>query len=547
VNGRPRTIREVLDAAVARAPDKPYLLFEDRAITYAELRSRVDRAANAFRELGIRTGDRVSLMLPNAPPFLECWLGLNSLGASMVPVNTAFRAREARYVVDHSESRLLVADARYLDIAREAGAKCRLLDLGMVVVGTRPDGERVEPGDERSYEALLAAATDTPVEARLDEDDEASILYTSGTTGNPKGCVEEHSYYLLAARVYARTLGLGPEDRVLTPLPLFHMNPQILSTMGTLLTGGSLVLLDRFHPGSWWDEVRRFRPTVFHYLGVMPAMLMGLPERPDDRDQPARIGIGAGVPPDLHARFEERFGCQLLEVFGMTEVGLNFCCPPGPDRRIGTRCFCRVFPEYEARVVDDEDRDLAPSGVGELLLRGSDPARRRLGFMREYLKNPAATAQAWRGGWFHTGDFVTADADGWYSFVDRKRDIVRRSGENISTSEVEAVLRAHPAVVDAAVIPVPDPIREEEVKAYIVLQPEHTPETAPPEALLRWCEERLAYFKVPRYLEYRDGFPRTPTEKVQKQALKAEREDLTIGCYDRLAADRPAPRERSGT
>jgi carnitine-CoA ligase len=524
-----RTIREVLDAAVERSPDKPYLIFQNQSITYRELRSRVDRAANLFRELGVRKSDRVSLMLPNSPRFLECWLGLNSLGASIVPVNTAFRAREAQYVVDHSESRMLVVDAAYLKVARQAAGACPLLELGTLVVG---DYE----GSEAGYERLLARADDTPATVPLSEDDEASVLYTSGTTGNPKGCVEEHSYYLLAARVYTRALRLGPQDRVLTPLPLFHMNPQILSTMGTLLVGGSLVLVDRFHPRTWWDEVRRTRATVFHYLGVMPAMLMGLPEGDDDRNQPARLGVGAGVPPDLHRRFEERFNCRLLEVFGMTEVGLNFCCSPEGDRRVGTRCCCQVFPEYEARVVDDEDRDVPAGQIGELLLRGSDPARPRQGFMREYLKNPSATAEAWRGGWFHTGDFVTADQDGWFSFVDRKKDVVRRSGENVSSSEVEAVMRAHPAVLDAAVIAVPDPIREEEVKAYVVLRPGYTPETDPPDALLSWCAERLAYFKVPRYLEYRDSFPRTPTEKVQKQMLKTERDDLTSGCYDRVVA-----------
>lgn len=538
-----RTIRDVLVAAVARSPDKPYLLFEDRVITYAQLGSRVNRAANAFGELGIRKGDRVSLMLPNGPEFLESWLGLSSLGASIVPINTAFRAAEARYVIDHSESRMLVADTRYADVTDEAAAGCSGLDRGLVTVGPPTVAQSTSMATNMAprYEALMESVPDTPVDVVLRENDEASVLYTSGTTGHPKGCLEEHSYYVLAARVYCRALGLGSADRVLTPLPLFHMNPQILSTMGTLLAGASLVLLDRFHPTSWWDDVRRTRPTVVHYLGVMPAMLMGLPERPDDRDQPARLGVGAGVPPTLHARFEQRFNCRLLEVFGMTEVGLNFCCPPDGDRRVGTRCFCGVFPEYEARVVGDDDRDVGPNEIGELVLRGSDPRRPRLGFMREYLKDPAATAAAWRGGWFHTGDYVVADAGGRFSFVDRKKDIVRRSGENISASEVEAVLRAHPAVLDVAVIGVPDQIREQEAKAYVILRPGLIPESAPPEALLGWCDGRLAYFKVPRYLEYRESLPRTPTEKVKKQALRAERGDLTADSYDRLAARGGAP------
>ena len=519
-------VRAVLEAAVARAPDQPYLCFEGQRLSYAEFDRRVNQTANAFRQLEVRKGDRVALMLPNCPEFLFCWLGLNKLGASMVPINTAFKGPEAEYIVNHSDARLLVVGAAYLDLVRSIRARCPRIEA-VVALGAPPSPDALD------FWTLVAPQPAEVPPVEVGPDDEASILYTSGTTGHPKGCVEPHSYYVLMGQIYARELRLTPDDRVITPLPLFHMNPQVLSTMGTLVAGASLALVDRFHPTRWWDEVRRQRATIFHYLGVMPAMLIGLPPRPDDADQPARIGVGAGVGPDSHARFEERFNCQLIEVFGMTEVGLNFCTRPGGERKVGTRCFGQVFPEYEARVVDDEDRDVPPGVVGELVLRGSDPRDRRLGFMKEYYKNPAATAEAWRGGWFHTGDFVRRDEEGYFYFVDRKKDIVRRSGENISSSEVEAVLRSHPKVLDVAVIPVPDPIREEEVKAYVILKPGETPATAPPEELLAWCSERLAYFKVPRYLEYRQSFPRTPTEKVQKQALKTEKPDLTAGSYDR--------------
>jgi crotonobetaine/carnitine-CoA ligase len=560
-------IRQVVERAVERSPDKVYLVCGDLEVTYLDFDRQVNRAANAFLKLGVRKGDRVALMLPNRPEFLYAWLGLNKIGASMVPINTAFKSREAQYVVDHSESRFLLADALYLDTLGPILSECNHLETTIVldqaasgVLHSQPLREGLSPvsaplpgapGKFESYTELVADASDELAATELSEDDEASVLYTSGTTGHPKGCVEPHSYYLVGGQVYRRALGLAADDRVLTPLPLFHMNPQILSTMGTLLCGGSLVLVDRFHPSTWWTEVRRTRPSVFHYLGVMPAMLMGLPEQPDDADQPARLGIGAGVGTDVHERFERRFNCKLLEVFGMTEVGLNFCCPPEGERKVGTRCFCQVFPEYEARVVDAsesakaEDCEVPEGRSGELVLRGSDPTNRRRGFMREYLKNPEVTAEAWRGGWFHTGDEVRRDADGYYYFVDRRKDLIRRSGENISSSEVEAVIRSHPRVLDVAVIPVPDPIREEEVKAYVILNPGETPETCPPDELLVWCEDRLAYFKVPRYLEYRDSFPRTPTEKVQKQVLKTEREDLTTRCYDRLARQKPSPREES--
>jgi crotonobetaine/carnitine-CoA ligase len=251
--------------------------------------------------------------------------------------------------------------------------------------------------------------------------------------------------------------------------------------------------------------------------------------------------LGAGVPHKIHAAFEKRFNTQLLEVFGMTETGLNFCTPSlgtSEDRRVGTGCFGRPYPGYEAKIVDDNDEEVPTGTTGELVLRGTDPTNPHRGFMREYYNNPEANASAWRGGWFHTGDFCKTDQDGMFYFVDRKKDIVRRSGENIASMEVESAIISHPAVMAVAVIPVPDPVRVEEVKAYIILKPGHSPETVPPYQIVKWCEERIAYFKVPRYIEYRNEFPRTPTNKVQKQVLKKERADLTADCYDRNKDER---------
>jgi len=228
-------------------------------------------------------------------------------------------------------------------------------------------------------------------------------------------------------------------------------------------------------------------------------------------------------------------------ISSMTETGLNFCSPvygSMEERKVGTGCFGRPFPGYEAMVVDDQDQEVPPGTVGELVLRSADPTNRRRGFMREYYKNPQATAKAWRSGWFHTGDYCKMDEEGRFFFVDRKKDIVRRSGENISSMEVEAVIRSHPGVLDVAVIPVPDPLRVEEVKAYVILKPGETPDTVPPHQIIDWCQDRFAYFKVPRYIEYRKEFPRTPTEKVQKQVLKSEKPDLAEDCYDRYKDER---------
>jgi crotonobetaine/carnitine-CoA ligase len=520
-----KSIREVVERAVQKNPEKPYLWWEGENISYVEMYRQIAKAANGFRELGIQKGDRVALMLPNLPEFLYIWLGLNSIGVSIVPINTFFKEDETAYAVNHSDSKLMVTHQNYYPLILTILSRCPQIRQLVVV---QAEGE-LEKGI--AYQNLIQNQYEELPSIDLNEDDEASILYTSGTTGHPKGCIEPHSYYLVAGNRYSKNMKLTDQDCVITPLPLFHMNPQILSTMGTLWVGARLALVDRFHPKSWWDSVRESGATKFHYLGVMPAMLMGQKTTEQDADHPHWIGMGGGVPPRLHSEFEKRFNVTLLEGFGMTECGSVTCTNVDMDRKVGTSCVGKVFPEYEAKIFDDNDQEVKPGEVGELVLRGSDPTNRRRGFMREYYKNPEATSEVWKNGWFHTGDYVKADEEGNFYFVDRKKDIVRRSGENISASEVEDVIRTHPDVLDVAVIAVPDPIREQEVKAYVI---RHEGVCVKIEDLIAWCEEKLAYFKIPRYWEFRDSFPVTKTGKIQKQKLRTESEDLRLNSYDRV-------------
>lgn len=523
----PRNIRQVFERAVMHDPNKVYLLFQDQKITYLQMDKYSNQTANMFIELGIRKGDRVALMLPNCPEFFYLWFGLMKIGASIVPINNYFQEKETAYILQHSEVKVVLATPEYWKIVQKAVQTSNIqLRYRISVGGDFPD--------TLSYERIRPQFSSVLGEASIYATDEASILYTSGTTGNPKGCIESQEYYLVAGNRYSEHLGMTADDRILTPLPIFHMNPQILSTMGTLFVGGSLAIVDRFHPRSWWQELRAMEVTHFHYLGVLPAMLMGMPPQADDADHRPWIGIGAGVPKTIHLPFEERFNVKLLEVFGMTETGLNFCCLPQPDRAVGTACFYKPFEEYEAMVVDDEDQEVPTGVVGEMLLRGSDPDNRRRGFMSGYYKNPDATMKAWRNDWFHTGDYVQRDTAGRYYFVDRKKDIVRRSGENISASEVEGVIHLHPAVMDVAVIPVPDQIREQEAKAYVVLKEGYSPDTVPISDLIAWTTDKLAYFKVPRYWEFRESLPVTQTGKIQKQSLKMEKDNLTVGSFDRV-------------
>ncbi|WP_347490258.1 ATP-dependent acyl-CoA ligase [Desulfoscipio sp. XC116] len=523
-----QNIREVLEKTVDRSPDKVYLLFEEQKITYSEMNRLINQTANMFLELGIHKGDRVALMMPNCPEFIYVWFGLVKIGASMVPINTFFRGKETAYILQHSEAKAVVATPEYWEIVQNA------IETENIQISCRAS-VRGDFDGTIAYERVLPQFSGVLADISISVTDEAAILYTSGTTGNPKGCLESQEYYLVAGNRYSEHLSLTANDRILTPLPFFHMNPQILSTMGTLFVGGSLAMVDRFHPKSWWQELRAKEATHFHYLGVMPAMLMGMPEQSDDGDHRPWIGIGAGVPKTIHQPFEERFNVKLLEVFGMTETGLNFCCLPQPDRNVGTACFYKPFVEYEAMVVDDNDQGVPHGTVGEMVLRGSDPENRQRGFMSGYYKDLLATEKAWQNGWFHTGDYVQRDEEGRYYFVDRKKDIVRRSGENIAASEVEGAIHLHPAVMEVAVIPVPDPIREQEVKAYVVLKEEYSVDSEELlDDLIAWAVDNLAYFKVPRYWEFRESLPVTQTGKLQKQKLKSEKEDLTTGSFDRL-------------
>lgn len=520
-------IRTCLEEAAKQYGEKTFVYYKGQELSFQKVNDVSNTVGNAFLAAGIKKGDRVAVMLLNRPEFLYIWFGLNKIGASIVPLNTALTLFEVEYQINHSESKMFVTDLEHWKSLDKLWDKCAFLQ-NLVILDSDLKPEKGE---------LFSSFIDNqPVHLKkveIKSEDEAAILYTSGTTGNPKGCIEDQFYYLNTGRIYVREHLITSEDRIMTPLPLFHMNAQTLSVMGSLLSGAGLILEDRFHPTTWWKTIEENKATFFHYLGVIPSILMSLPEQKNDYKPITLFGIGAGVPKDIHEKFERRFNVQLLEVYGSTESGGGGIFLTGrrlKDRKVGTGSFGPVLPEVEAKIVDDDDNEVPYGQVGELLIRSSDTHNRRKGFFKGYLKDPEATEKAWKNGWFHTGDFCKRDQDGYFYFVDRKKDMIRRSGENISASEVEGALLLHPKISDVAVIPVPDKLRVEEIKAYIV--PVEKADLKP-EEVITWCEERLAYFKIPRYIEFREELPKTTTQKIQKAVLKKEKADLTEGCWDR--------------
>jgi len=452
---------------------KPFLQVypEKLELSYAQAGERIADLARIYGRKGYGAGHRVALKLPNCADFLLHFLALNSLGVSVVPVNPDYHRAELEYVLQHSEASLVV-------------------DLAAL--------QRFDP---RPAPPPGSAA-------------ECALLYTSGTTGKPKGCLLSNFYFLYVGQRYVEEGGLCAlrhgEERLITPLPLFHMNALAVSTTAMILTAGCVVQLDRFHPKTWWRDVVDSRATIVHYLGVMPAILLQLEPTPLDRAHRVRFGFGANANPKDHAAFEERFGFPLIEAWAMTETGgAGYIAASREPRHVGTRCIGKPRGSLEVQIVEDTQ---------ELLVRqsGTDPRR---GFFSGYLKDANATAEAWRDGWFHTGDCVRRGEDGSLHFVDRRKNIIRRAGENIAALEVEAALAGHPAVGQVAVIAAPDSVRDEEVMACVVLAPNAQADRETALSIQDWCLDRLAYFKAPGHVAFLAELPVTSTNKVQKARL----------------------------
>ena len=518
-----QTVFEAFMATATAAPEQSFLCAtpapgrayhpDGVELTYGAVRAEVLRLRDDYARAGYGHGHRVALLFENRPEFFFHYLAANALGVGVVPVNPDYRHDELAYQMDHSGADLAVA------VTERAAA--------LEAVGR----ERAKPLpvlDADAWPLALPRAAAARRRGAPGLDTECGLLYTSGTTGRPKGCVLSNFYYLNAGAWYrglGGRLAMEPgRERFLNPLPLFHMNCQAVTATCAILTASCVILPERFSPRRWWPDVAATRATIIHYLGVMPPLLLNQAPTPEERAHRVKAGMGAGVEPELHEAFERRFGFPLVEVWGMTETGRIFsdCHEP---RAVDTRAFGRPFGGLEARVVDEQDREV-PRGVeGELLVRWGGPEGPRHGFFSGYLGNPEATAEAWRGEWFHTGDVVRQTADGMLVFVDRKKNIIRRSGENIAAAEVEAVLQAHEAVAQVAVLAVPDEIREEEVMACVVPMPGVVPGPRLAERLADHCRERLAYFKAPGWVLFVERLPTTGTQKVQKAQIFPRGED----------------------
>jgi acyl-coenzyme A synthetase/AMP-(fatty) acid ligase len=500
-----RTIGALIERNARRYRDKPYLCFGDRQVSYEEIHRITNKLANGLLKTGIRKGDKICVMMTNRPEFLYSWFAINKIGAIMVPVNTAFRGPELAYIIRHAESKAIICEAPFWPALHEISGDDRFPPI--IATGD------VEGNGIVSFVGLLDGSPEKLPPMGVSETDHAVYPYTSGTTGPPKGVMLSHRTYVQTARSFVTAVGAGPNDRIMTPNPLFHINAECYSTMGSMAAGATLILLDRFSASGLAAEIERHRPTILVLVLASATILYNKYRQSDPWHTSLRTIMAGGVPRGEYRNFERTFGVKLQNIYSMTETPMGLMSPLEAPSRDGGVGYPMPVPEgcgqNRMRLVNDQGSDCATDEIGEIVIQNT-------ALMEGYFKDPAATRQALRDGFFYTGDKGRRDADGYVYFVGRARDILRKKGHNISAAEVEGVLNSHPAVAEAAVIGIASDYGDDEVKAVVVFRQGSAVEW---NALQQWCAARLAAYKVPQVFEAIDALPKNAMGRVMKNKL----------------------------
>lgn len=522
------TVRSLWSGLVAACGDREFLVFRDRGgatstFTYREFDQEINRTANVFLALGVQAGERVAVQLCTCPEFIMCLFGLAKIGAIMVPMNEQYLAEEAAFVLERTQATCALIEPKFLDLYRSVMREGVQLAKGVLIARADDDGvEGIEAAraalasDEalRDFSAMRAEVAAELSEIRpLSADDPAEIIFTSGTTSRPKGVVLTHANILFSGLYGDWEVTLTRDDRLLTTMPACHSNFQLAALMPVLTAGATLIVVEKYSASRFWSQIREFKATVTQCVAMMLRTLMLQPESPDDRDHALRdVLYFLPVTDAEKTAFEERFGVRLMNTYGSTEsIGWVLTDPPTGPRRWPS--VGRVGMGYEARIMREDGTQADTGEIGEIQVHG---VRGRT-IMKEYWNDDEATDRTFtEDGWLKTGDKGYVDEDGWFFFVDRKVNMIKRAGENISTTELENVLVGHPHIAEAAVIGVPDPIRDQAVKAFVL---PCAGAKLTKDEVIAYCESHMAGFKVPSYVEIVDTFPRTCSMKIEKKLL----------------------------
>lgn len=509
------TLLGLLANQALSCPDREFLRFAEGSWTFGEIEDWTSRLAQRLvSENGVSVGDRVAIMLPNVVQWPVAWLAILKAGGVAVPVNSSYQSADLEFVLRDSGARVMFTDGGHTPLVEEVRAANG--DLGDIQIV-----EAASPSELAQYPAERPGVA-------ISGETLANLQYTSGTTGFPKACMLTHDYWVRLGWICAGAAGLERDDVLLTSQPFSYMDPQ-WNTSLCLTIGAPLVVLPRFSASGFMADVRRHRATFCYVLGSMPTLLFKQAPSPEDRDNDLRLVLCSAIPVALHAQLEQRWGAPWREIFGMTESGADLVSLPESTGDVGSGRLGQPVPTKQVRVVDPAGREVAAGESGELLTSGKP-------MMLGYWNRQEDTSKVLRDGWLHTGDVAVREEDG-YRLVGRIKDMVRRGGENIASAEVECVLERNAVVVAAAVIGVPDELFGEEVKAVVQLAPGVEESRATALRIIEGARAELARFKVPRYVEFVAEFPRTPSERVSKPALKARSAE-----YPGITYDLQAPR-----
>ncbi len=507
----PLSLREILDQRAGEDPDHVYCRFAGEALTIRALYERVSRFANGLLAQGLVRGDRVAVMLPNTPDYVVAFLAMVRLGICQVPVNVNLRGEALQYLVDHSALRAMIVDTRY---AEQVLPVLRPGSLSLVI----SRGGRVEPGfcPVGIFEELLAHPDAAAPRAATTQEDTLLISYTSGTTGAPKGVLVSDKMLQAAGWAAAWLGGARPGDVYHFWEPIYHIGGAEVVILG-LLERVTLAMVERFSVSNFWDEIRAQHCTHMHFLGGVAGILLKQPPSPRDREHALRVAWGGGCPRSVWRAFEDRFGVQIYECYGMTEA--SSFTTVNLEGRFGS--VGKPLPYFDVKIADESGRAVPPGAQGEFWVREKEPGL----IMTGYFNNPTATQAALVDGWLRTGDVGTCDADGFFFYAGRTKDSLRRRGENISAWEVERVFAEHPAIAECAVIGVDNEIADQDLKLFVRLNADAAIE---PLDLVKWAEPRMPRFQIPRFIAVIDAFPKTPSERIRKEKLPK----TTTSCWD---------------
>lgn len=507
-----KTIAQVFDEAVSKWSDHSFLCSPATSekslveLSYGSVSSLVESWVIKLQQSGYGYGQRVGLLLGNNADHYIFKLALNYIGISCVPINPDYTKPEIIYLLEDSKADLIITNKKFEKIVK-VSAKLSKTEPAVFVQDAGPNDIPLSKNAPRKIEIGLNT--------------EASLIYTSGTTGKPKGCILSHEYELLCGDVYPKIRNpvqlQENKDRIFNPLPSFHINAGVVTFFGTMLSGNCMIQPSRFHASSWWDELYETKATIFHYLGVVIAVLLSERNIDPEKLRYLRVGLGAGVEPALHVEFEKRLNIPLVELWGMTEMCRILVADQEP-RMINTRAVGKPQTGIEVRVVNEKDEDVEINQTGQMILRHSEGTP-RYGFFSGYLNKVKETEESWKGGWFHTGDTVRMDENGMIYFVDRSKNIIRRSGENIAAAEIEDKLSKSELISTVACLAVNDEIREEEVMSCIVLKSGVPKSAETASEIFNEVSSDLAYFKLPGWILFLEYLPVTGTQKIAKHEI----------------------------